>query len=166
MKKVLILSFAAILVLSLTGCGIKKKIENKIGEAIGEKVVEGITNSNVDLDGDKITIKGEDGTEVTMGGTEWPENDLLKDVPKFDKGTINGVTESDALVMILIDNVEQKDFESYCEEIKKRFTENSMSFDIDDVISYGADNGKGVYAQVAYNTSDSTLSINISKMQE
>jgi hypothetical protein len=166
MKKAFSLLLVSILVISITGCGIKRKIQDKIGEAIGEKVIEGITDSKVNVEGDKVTIKGEDGTEFSMGSTEWPESDLLKDIPKFDKGSINNVTKSDAMVMIYIEGVEKKDYEDYSEEIKKNFTENTTSMVMDDIISYGGQNGKGVYVQLIYSTKEGTLNINSTKQEE
>lgn len=166
MKKVFISILAAILILSLAGCGIKQKIENKVGEAVGEKVLEGVTDGKVNVDGDKVTVKGEDGTEVTFGGTEWPKSELLKDVPKFDNGKIISVSESEEIVMILIEEVEKKDFESYCEKIKNNFTEETMSAEMDGTISYGGADGKGVYIQLVYSTSDSSFGITATKDQE
>ncbi|MDF2675351.1 MAG: hypothetical protein K0R09_3623 [Clostridiales bacterium] len=162
MKKVFIWFLVSILVVSATGCGLKRKIENKIGE----KIFEGATGGKVDVKGEEVTIKGEDGEEVTFGSTEWPDSDLMKDIPKFTQGNITSVTKSDEIVMILIEEVEQKDFESYCEGIKKDFTEEVVNFEMDDVMSFGASNGKGIYVQVIFNTSDRTLNINSTKQEE
>ena len=49
MKKVLIVFLVLVLILSMSGCGVKKKIENKIGEAIGDKIIEGATGQKVDV---------------------------------------------------------------------------------------------------------------------
>ena len=57
MKKILILLLIPILILFLSGCGVKKKIENKIGDAIGEKIIEGATGQKIDIQGDKVTVK-------------------------------------------------------------------------------------------------------------
>jgi uncharacterized lipoprotein len=163
MKKVLSLLIAAMFVLSLAGCGVKKKIENEIGEKIGEKIVEGATNSNVDIDGDKVTVKSEDGTEVTFGGNEWPENEIMKDIPKFDKGTINSATASDELNIIIVDGVEKEDFQNYWEKLKDRFSQEPFSLEADDILSYGGRDEKGVSVQLTYNSSDKTFSLSVSK---
>lgn len=161
MKKALSLLLAAIFVLSLTGCGIKKKIENKIGEAIGEKVL----GDKVDLDGDKVTVKGEDGTEVTFGSNEWPKNDIMNDIPKFEKGTVSSVTSSDALVIIYMEGVEKKDFEDYWEKLKDRFSEETLNLQMDDTLSYGGKDKNGIYLQLVYNSSDSTFGLTVSKSE-
>lgn len=163
MKKVLSLLIAAMFVLSLAGCGMKKKIENEIGEKIGEKLVEGATNSNVDIEGDKVTVKGQDGTEVTFGGNEWPENEIMKDIPKFEKGTMNSATASDELNIIIIDGVEKEDFLNYWGKLKDRFTQEPFSLEADDVLSYGGRDEKGISVQLSYNTSDKTFTLSVSK---
>lgn len=163
MKKVLSLLIAAMFVLTLAGCGMKKKIENEIGEKIGEKLVEGATNSNVDIEGDKVTVKSQDGTEVTFGGNEWPENEIMKDIPKFEKGTMNSATASDELNIIIIDGVEKEDFLNYWGKLKDRFTQEPYSLEADDVLSYGGRDEKGISVQLSYNTSDKTFTLSVSK---
>ena len=166
MKKVLSLLIAAMLVISLAGCGIKNKVENKIGEKIGEKVVEGATGNKVDIDGDKVTVKGEDGTEATFGGKEWPDNDIMKDIPKFEKGTLTGTTASEELNIIMIEEVEKKDFQNYWEKIKDRFSNQPFSLEADDVLSYGGVDEKGIGVQLAYNSADKSFTFSISKSKQ
>lgn len=87
MKKVLswlLISVLLLSIISLSGCGVKKKV----GQAITEKAIEKATGDKVDIDGDKITVKAEDGEEITYGGGEWPDTDLGKKIPKFNKGKI------------------------------------------------------------------------------
>lgn len=162
MKKTLSLLLAAIFVLSLTGCGIKKKIENKIGEKVTEKVL----GDKVDLDGDKVTVKGEDGTEVTFGSNEWPKNNIMEDIPKFEGGKISSVTSSEELVIIYIEGVEKKAFEDYWEKLKGRFSEEPLSLQMDNTFSYGGRDKKGTYAQLVYNSSDSTFGLTVSKTEQ
>jgi ABC-type phosphate/phosphonate transport system substrate-binding protein len=166
MKKVLSLLIAAMFVLSLTGCGMKNKIENKIGEKIGEKIVEGTTDNKVDIEGDKVTVKGEDGSEVTFGGNEWPKNDLMKDIPKFEKGTINTAAASEELNMIIIEGVEKKDFQNYWEKLKDRFSKEPFSLETGDTLSYGGVDEKGIGAQFSYNSSDKSFTLSISKSKQ
>ena len=95
MKKVLVVFLVLVIILSMSGCSVKKKIENKIGEAIGEKIIEGATGQNVDVQGDKVTIKGEDGSKLTLGGGEWPKNDLIKNIPEFKGGKIESAMSTE-----------------------------------------------------------------------
>jgi len=73
MKKILALFLVFVFIFSMSGCGVKKKIENKIGEAIGEKIIEGAIGQKVDVDGDQVTLEGDDGSKFTIGGGEWPK---------------------------------------------------------------------------------------------
>lgn len=58
-----LLVFAA---LALVGC-------QSIGDKVAEKAVESATGLKVDQEGDSVTITGEDGSQLTAGGSELPE---------------------------------------------------------------------------------------------
>jgi hypothetical protein len=150
MKKRLIFVLVLVLILSLSGCGVKKKIENKIGEAIGEKIIEGATGQKVDVDGDKVTIKGEDGSNVTFGGGEWPKSDLIKNIPEFKDGKIESVMSREESVAMSIENVEQKDFEKYLGGIKKDFPKDAFEMNSSEVISYLGANENKIQIQLTY----------------
>lgn len=166
LKRLFAMFLAAVLLLSASGCGIKRRIEDKIGEAVGEKMIEKMTGQEVDVEGDEITIKGEDGAEITFGSGEWPDNELMKDVPKFEKGTIADVTKSDSLNMILFTDVKQKDYENYRDKIKEAFTVDAVDLKMDNVITYAGSNGKGVYIQISFNTDDNTVTFSVTKSDE
>lgn len=165
MKKILTLLLIIALVFSLSGCGVKKNIENKIGEAIGEKIIEGATGQKVDVDGDKVTIKGEDGSNVTFGGGEWPKNDLVKNIPEFKDGKIESVVSSEASVAMSIGNVEQKDFEKYIEGIKKDFPKDAFEMNSSEVISYLGANEKNIQVQLTYGIESKIFDIIIVKAE-
>lgn len=80
MKKILIGLLAFVVVFSLTGCGVREKLEKKAEEEFTEKILEEAGAGDVDVDGEKITIKGESGEEVTFGGGEWPTSELAKSI--------------------------------------------------------------------------------------
>ncbi len=166
MKRLFTLFLATVLLLSASSCGIKRKIEDKIGEAVGEKMIEKMTGQEVDVDGDEITVKGEDGTEITFGSNEWPDNELMNEIPKFNEGSIVEATKSDALNVILINDVKQKDFENYRDKIKEKFTVDPVDISLDNVITFGGSNEKGIYVQVSYSIDDSTFTLSVSKNEE
>ncbi|MGI5860292.1 MAG: DUF6591 domain-containing protein [Tepidanaerobacteraceae bacterium] len=166
MKKVLVVFLVLVIILSMSGCGVKKKIENKIGEAIGEKIIEGATGQNVDVQGDKVTIKGEDGSKLTLGGGEWPKNDLIKNIPEFKGGKIESTMSTEESVVMSLESVEQKDFEKYLENIKKDFTEDAFEMNSDEVISYAGLNEKSVQVQLTYEIENKSLSIVVAKTAE
>lgn len=153
------------LVLSLLGCGVKKKIENKIGEAIGEKIIEGATGQKVDVEGDKVTVKGEDGSKLTLGGGEWPDNDLIKNIPVFKNGKIESVMSNEQSMVMFIESVEQQDFEKYMESIKTSFPEDAFEMNSDEVISYGGTNGS-IQVQLTYEIENKTLGIVVAEASE
>ncbi|HHX77393.1 MAG TPA: hypothetical protein GX697_03485, partial [Firmicutes bacterium] len=108
MKKLLVPVFLIFLFsLLIAGCRAKEDI----GQKIGEKIVEGIVgneNVDIDIDDDKITVKGKDGETLTLGGIEWPDIDYI---PEFKKGEIiSASNDGQGNVMILFEKVAQADF--------------------------------------------------------
>ncbi len=158
MKRFLVLFLTALLIFSLAGCGIKQKMEEKAAE----QFLESIGGGNVDIEGDSVTIKGEDGSEVTMGSTEWPTSDLSKAIPVFSAGKIEGVLDSEEYLMITIQEVKKADFQSYMETVKNDFSENGYSIDSDGVLSYGGSNGQ-VEVTLSYTEEDQTAIISMAK---
>ncbi len=161
MKRFLVLFLTSFLVLSLAGCGIKQKMEEKAAE----QFLESVGGGDVDLDDDTLTIKGEDGQEVTFGSTEWPTSELSKALPAFTAGTIDGVVDSEEYLMVTIQEVAKADFESYVEEVKNDFTEDDYSVESNGVLSYGGSNGTASVT-LSYTEEDQTAIIAMSLAQE
>lgn len=78
--RTLVLVLFAALLLGSVGC-------EAIARKASEKVVENATGTKIDQDGDQVTIKGEDGREVTASssdeGIEMPK-DFPEDVPVYE----------------------------------------------------------------------------------
>ncbi len=161
MKRSLAFFLTALLVLSLVGCGMKQKIEEKAAE----QFLEGLGGGDVDLDGDTLTIKGEDRQEVTFGSTEWPSSELSKAIPVFAAGTIDGVVDSEEYLMVTIQEVARADFESYVEAVKKDFTEDAYSVESNGILSYGGSNGTASVT-LSYTEEDQTAIISMSLVQK
>lgn len=164
MKKLLVLLLVLALIFSVAGCGVKKKIENKIGEAIGEKIIEGATGQKVDIEGDKVTIGGKEGS-LTFGGGQWPDNDLVKSIPEFRDGKIEAVMSSEETVTIAIEEVEQRAFENYLANIKKNFTKETSEMTTNEVISYSGANEK-IKVHLSYDIPGKSMFIAIGKQAE
>lgn len=160
MKRLLVVFIlVALLVFSVAGCGIKQKMEEKAAE----QFLESIGGGNVDInDDDSITIKGEDGEEVTLGSTDWPTSELSKALPAFTAGKIESVLDSEEYIMISILEVAKADFQSYMENVKTDFAENAYSVDSDGVLSYGGSNGQ-VEITLSYTEEDQTVIISMAK---
>ncbi len=161
MKRNIFVISLMVIVSLLAGCGARQKLEDKVAE----KLVEGALGGNVDIKGDEVTIKGEGG-DVTIGGTEWPDSEIAKQIPEFKDGKITSSMKSDNYMLIVIEEVKEKDFKPYYEKIKSEFTENSYDAQYDDTIMYTASNDKAVTAVVSYNTAEETLTIQVSKVEE
>jgi len=48
-----------------------------------------VTNTDIDIDGDKITVKDKEGGTLTLGSGEWPDIDYI---PEFKQGQIVSAT--------------------------------------------------------------------------
>lgn len=161
MKKLLIILLAVLLACTLTAC---KSPSEMIGEKIGEKIVESALGGNVDIDGDEITIKGDDGSELALGATKWPDDKLASEIPKMTKGKITYVANSDQIFMIAIEEVNKKDYEDYqAEIINSGYTNNTVNYSDKSSTSYFADNGEGITIQLTYNFDAEELSLNAGK---
>jgi len=60
-----------------------------MGEKIAEEVVEkalGDKNTDIDIDGDKITVKDKEGGTLTLSSGEWPDIDYI---PEFKQGQLS-----------------------------------------------------------------------------
>jgi len=69
------------------------------------------------------------------------------------------VDNGDGSGMIIVEEVEKKDFENYCDDIKKDFTENVFEMKAEDAVSFGGENAKGFLVQLSYDIESKTLTI-------
>ena len=164
MKKVAIWILLVLLVLSFVGCGVEEKIGEKAGEALAEKILEESGAEDVDIDGDIITIKGEDGQEMVFGQTEWPSSDLAKSIPEFKDGKIVSVMEMNDAILIGMEEVDAEDAAKYFEEIKNEFTEDTYEVNSEGSAQFMGSNGE-VGISVFYDDNE-TLSITVALISE
>ena len=164
MKKVAIWILLVLLVLSFVGCGVEEKIGEKAGEALAEKILEESGAEDVDIDGDIITIKGEDGQEMVFGQTEWPSSDLAKSIPEFKDGKIVSVMEMNDAILIGMEEVDAEDAAKYFEEIKNEFTEDTYEVNSEGSAQFMGSNGE-VGISVFYDDNE-TLSITVAPISE
>ncbi len=159
MRKYLISFLVLTMVLALAGCGAKEKLQEKAAEAVAEKVIEKSGGGDVDIDGDKVTVKGEKGEAFTFGGGEWPTTDLAKAIPEFKAGKIITVLSSDDAVSIALEEVKKEDAEAYFEKIKKDFKEDAYEVNSDNAIAYGAKNKDGVSVGLQYSQENFSITL-------
>lgn len=77
------------LALTATGCGF-------IARKATEGAVEGATGGKVKVNGDKVTVKGEDGSEATVGSETKIPDGFPSDVPMRDDGSVKAAVTSSA----------------------------------------------------------------------
>ncbi|HMM32081.1 MAG TPA: hypothetical protein PKB13_09925 [Clostridia bacterium] len=163
MKKIVVLMLACAMLLSFAGCGIKEKAEQMAAEGFVEGILEQNGAADVDIDGDTMTIEGEDGSTVTFG-SEWPDSELGKSIPEFTKGKIDGSVVTEESLMITIVEVSQEDAVAYIEENKPNFPLENSEMNIEGMISWGGENDAGFKLTLTHQ--DETFSIVLVKADE
>lgn len=164
MRKILIYFFMFMLAMSLVGCGKRKSLGDRAGEALAEKIIKEAGGGDVDIDGDVVVVKGEDGEEAIFGETDWPTSDLAANIPKFESGKVVTVMEMNDSLLVFLEEVPQNDFMDYFEEIKENYTEESYEMKSEDSVTYGGSKD-GIGVSLIY-SNEKTLSITVSKMSE
>lgn len=91
MKTLLSLSALALVVLAGAGCknpvdAARERATQKVNEYAAEKLIESASGGKVDVDfngGDDVTVKGEDGSSLSVGtDVKMPKN-LSSDIPQY-----------------------------------------------------------------------------------
>lgn len=166
MKKLLLVSVGIILAGGmLAGCGIREKLEKKAGEAIGEKMVEKMAGDDVDVDIDdgKVVIKGEDGEELALGGTEWPESGAIENIPKYKSGKVDSVIETKKSAQLEILDTDKEYFTEYIDGIRDEFDTEQYENKTSDGITFSGKNDDGVSVLFVYKDEDSSCFITVSE---
>lgn len=160
MKKIRICLLTFILLFAFVGCGAKEKLEEKIAE----KVFEGAGGGDLDIDGDKITIKGDNGETMTFGDSVWPASELAKNIPEFKDGTVNGVMETPDSLVITVESVQKEGAFSYFETIKKDFPQDAIEMNAQDTVTFSGNNDAGINITLMYMSE--SLTITVTKIQQ
>lgn len=158
MKKII----AVILILALAGlctvgCGAKDKAEEKAAEKLAEKMLENGGAEDVDIDGDKVTVKGQDGEEVSFGGGEWPKSELAKSIPQFKKGKSVSTVETPDYLMLNFQEVKTDDATAYIEKNKPNFPLDNYESKYEDTIAWSGKDDKGLQLSLTYSGTDFTI---------
>lgn len=155
MKKILICLLTFALLFSFAGCDAKEKSEKKVAE----KVFEEAGGGDLDIDGDKVTIKGDNGETVTFGDSKWPTSELAKNIPEFKDGTVNGVLESADSVVITLETVKEEDVSPYWEIIKKDFSKDVYEMIATDFITVSGYDNEGINVSLVYMSEVLTITV-------
>lgn len=158
MKKFIIpLLIVTLICFGSVGCGAKEKLEEKAAEKFAEEMLEQGGAEDVDIDGDKVTIKGEDGEEVTIGGAEWPKSTLGESIPEFSEGTFASTMETSNYMMVSFEDVKEADAVAYIEKNKPDFTLENYESKSEDMISWAGANDEGL--QLSLTLTDTSFTI-------
>ncbi|NLC54719.1 MAG: hypothetical protein GX769_02440 [Erysipelothrix sp.] len=156
MYKKRIALFSLLIVMSISGCGVKDKISEKVVEKVIEQT-DGV--KKVGIDKDKVTIEGDEGEKYTFGGTEWPEAEIAKVIPKFEKGTIISVVEMPNMLMMSFDEVLSADFSDYLDLIKDQFPLEPYQVNSEGYFSYMGINDKEQTMHLTYSEGSMSISL-------
>ena len=152
------IALAFLLLCALAGC-------KSPGEIIGEKAAQNITGGEVEVDGDKVTIEAEDGLQATIGGGDWPADQMGEKIPRLESGKVAFVANADVTCTLIIGEVAQKAFEEYLAKITDAgFTAEELGYSDDVNRMYLAQNAAGVAITLNYEAKNEIL--NLSVVQE
>ena len=164
LKKLLALVLAGLLVMALSGCFIRQKINEKIGEAVTEGFINQVASgANIDIDGEKVVIKGEDGEEVTFGGNEWPKGEAADLLPSLNKGTVSYVMNSELYCMITISGLSEADYNSYVQSVQDvGFSDDTYTMNSEDGMYFGASYNETTSVAVTFTGDSGEMTIVVS----
>ena len=164
LKNIIVILLGVVMLFSLGACGAKQKLNEKVAEKITEGIINKATggDAQLDIDEGKLTIKGGDGEEYSIGESEWPKGRAADFIPEFKKGKIISVMNSDEASVVMLEEVEKRDYQQYIEELKDAGFKNDVA-----EVSSGED--MGFYAisddeaavAVSYTSSDQMMNITV-----
>ncbi len=128
-------------------------------EKVAEKVFEEAGGGDLDIDGDKITIKGDNGDKVTFGDSKWPTSELAKNIPEFKDGTVSGMMETTDSIVITLESVQEEDVLPYWETIKKDFPKDVYEMIATDFITVSGYDDEGINVSLVYMSEVLTITV-------
>ncbi len=161
-KKIIVVLISTLMVLTLASCGVREKVNQEISEKVTEGVLNKATGgaADIDIEGDKLSIKGKDGEELTIGGNEWPDTGAASKIPKIKNGSVVSAFNSDTSCVIILEKVTQQDFTDYVDEVKALgYTNDAFTYSADESHSYSASAEDGSAISVTYSGGDETISV-------
>lgn len=158
MKRLGMIALAFLLLGTLAGC-------KSPGKVIGEEAASNITGAEVEADGDTVEVKTEDGLHATIGGGEWPADQMGAKIPKLEAGKVAFMANAEETCTLIIGEVAQKAFEDYLAKVTDAgFTAEQLSYSSDDNRMYLAQDAAGIAITLNYEVKNEIL--NLSVVQE
>lgn len=162
-RKVMAILLTLLITAVLGGCGVKEKVNEKISEKVTESVINSAMEgeTTVDIDGDKVTVKGENGEEFNFGDGEWPDSGAAQLIPHLKKGRVVSAMNSNQACSIIVEELDGQDFERYFQAVQEEgFTQEVNEFTSDTVRSYSAGKENGAAIILTYDSEQKVLTIN------
>lgn len=154
MKRLSMIILALLLLCALAGC-----------KSPAEKVVEQITDGQIEVDGDSVTIQTEDGLQASIGGGEWPADQMGAKIPKLETGKVAFVANAEETCTLIIGEVPSDAFEAYLTKVADAgFTAEELDYFGDDNRMYLAQDSGGIAIILNYEVKNEIL--NLSVVQE
>jgi hypothetical protein len=163
-KKMIVILLAGVMLLSPGGCGAKKKLSEKVAEKVTEGIIEKATGGEVKLDinKDKVTVKGKDGEVLSFGENEWPKGQAADLIPEFKKGKIITTMNSDEGCAVLLEGVDESDFQQYVEALKNAgFTNNMTEIQDEKEMGFYGSTEEGALVSIYYSANDGMMNLNV-----
>lgn len=136
LKKVVVFLIILSMVLTASGCGIKRRIEDKVAKKAGEGLLEKLLGNKVDIDDDGIKIKDSEG-EIELGSGKWPRDKAGKLLPEYGSGKIVSVINTGKSCVINLEDVKDSSYEKYKKKLNdKGFKDDEVKSEYDNVKSY------------------------------
>ena len=173
MKKLLLSTIVIILVLSLalslTACsGLFSGFESLISGETDEPLVRDDSKGDSDEPEDSQPEHGDNGSSGENGildlfGSDWPENEYTKILPKPDFNMIGANEDEDGFTVAFI-NVDADAIKAYAGKLKEKGFTVDAEEDEQEVLgmtiySYKADNNDGYHVEVSFAVGTSGLSV-------
>ena len=161
----------------LTACNMEEKISEKIAEGVMEKAAG--DEVDIDIDGVDVSFKteegdvtvtnedgsfvmeGEDGSSIQSGeNVEWPTDQAAAYLPKCSAGTISYVMNSEESCIIMLDGVNQDDYDKYEQAIKDAgYTNSTVETTAEDMDLYSGASAENVTVTVYISPTEGVMQV-------
>ncbi len=112
MKRLVALILVGMMIVTLSSCG--KSLSDRAAEQLASKM----TDSNVKIDGDNVTIEGKEGGSFSVGGDlRWPEG-KMGDIPKINGKVVSFIDNGNKGGIVNLEGTSKEDAEKYIQELK------------------------------------------------
>lgn len=167
MKQKTFYIMAVLILVTTSGCGIQKTIEQKVTEEVVEKSIEQSANGNVDVDFNNgtttINVNGQEISAQTGDNIKLPSN-WREDIPLPDGITLkSAIVDATGSGTILFEtNDSSEDIKNYfTETLEKNGWEKTAYIEVEDGTSLGFDKKDDATVSITTNTRESPLQVSL-----